>query len=318
MILLIITLYASYFTSDQTIYIIYLFVFLISFLDGWANPASGALLPILVPDDKLTKANSLLSTLSQCVQLGGWAVGRILAAFLHSIGLFWLYALSTIMTALINDSVKTEIPTDSSNSSNKILTMLEGWNIIVKNKTLLTIHLLIFCESIANTVWISAILYPFVQQRLDIGTDWRGYINTALLLGFFIGGIYSLKYSDFLYSRLRAIIILGSFMVFVMTFLFGLNTIPWISLLLIGLYGVFQEIKNISVHTLIQSIVSDRLLAKVYAAENAIIMLTFGISTIVMGIIGDKYNMMLVFLVSSLFLYLSFIIVFVFKNRIVN
>lgn len=144
MILLIITLYASYFMSDQTIHIIYLFVFLISFLDGWANPASGALLPILVPDDKLTKANSLLSTLSQCVQLGGWAVGGILAAFLHSIGLFWLtfwlYALSTIMTALINDLAKTEIPTDSSNSGNKILTMLEGWNIIVKNKTLLTIH----------------------------------------------------------------------------------------------------------------------------------------------------------------------------------
>lgn len=116
----------------------------ICFLDGWANPASGALLPILVPDDKLTKANSLLSTLSQCVQLGGWAVGGILAAFLHSIGLFWLtfwlYALSTIMTALINDLAKTEIPTDSSNSGNKILTMLEGWNIIVKNKTLLTIH----------------------------------------------------------------------------------------------------------------------------------------------------------------------------------
>jgi hypothetical protein len=59
----------------------YLFVFPISFLDGWANPASGALLPILVPDDKLTKANSLLSTLSQCVQLGGWAVGGIFSSF---------------------------------------------------------------------------------------------------------------------------------------------------------------------------------------------------------------------------------------------
>ncbi|WP_374719527.1 hypothetical protein [Parageobacillus toebii] len=102
-----------------------------------------------------------------------------------------------------------------------------------------------------------------------------------------------------------------------MTLLFGLNTIPWVSLLLIGLYGVFQEIKNISVHTLIQSIVSDRLLAKVYAAESAIIMLTFGISTIFMGIIGDKYNIMLVFLVSSLFLCISFIIVFVFRNSIV-
>ncbi len=319
-LLLMITLYTSYFMSDQPVYMIYLLVFCISFLDGWATPASSALLPILVPDDKLTKANSLLSTLNQFVQLGGWAVGGILAAFLHSSGLFWLtfwlYALSTILMAFISDVVKTEISTDSSNS-NKILTMLEGWNIIIKNKALLIIHLLIFCESVANTVWISAILYPFVQQRLSVGINWWGYINTALLSGFLIGGIYSLRYSNFLYNKLRASIILGSFIVCIMTLLFGLNTIPWVSLLVIGLYGAFQEIKNISVHTLIQSVVNDRLLAKVYAAEGAIIMLTFGISTILMGIIADKYNITLVFLVSSLFLCFSFIIVFVFKNMLV-
>ncbi|TDK54749.1 MFS transporter [Bacillus salipaludis] len=319
LILLMITLFNLYLISNQTIYIIYILVFFISFLDGWASPASSALLPILVPTDKLTKANSLLSSLNQFIQLAGWAIGGILAAFLHSVGLFWLtlwlYVLSTIMLALIDDSMEMKDPTQK--NKNKILIMIEGWRIIVKNKTLLTVHLLIFCESIANTVWISAILYPYIQQRLKVGTEWWGYINTSLLLGFLIAGIYGLRYSDFVYNKLRSIIILGSFIVFVTTFLFGLNTVPWVSLILIGLYGSFQEIKNISIHTLIQGIVSDRLLAKVYAAESAIIMLTFGISTVLMGVLGDKYNIIVVYLVSSLFLCISFIIVFVFKDSLV-
>ena len=46
-----------------------------SLLDGWAAPASHAMLPRLVDAAELTKANSFVAIVDQLIQLGGWAVG---------------------------------------------------------------------------------------------------------------------------------------------------------------------------------------------------------------------------------------------------
>lgn len=201
-------------------------------------------------------------------------------------------------------------PNDKKSESNykKISSMVEAWKLIIENKTLRTIHILILLGSIASPVWVSAILYPFILNQLKAGTEWWGYINTCLLIGFFLAGIYGYKKSEILEKKIPFVIILSSFFVFLCTLAFGLNTIPWVSLLIIGIYGIFQELNNIFIHTLIQNIAQDKLLAKVYAAEGALIMITFGISTMIMGMIGEHFNSLVVFLVSSLLLCISFII----------
>ncbi|WP_180232984.1 MFS transporter [Bacillus sp. AFS055030] len=318
LVLLVLTLFTSFYVTDRSIYLIFIIVFAISFLDGWANPASSAIIPRLVSEKELIKANSLLSSLSQFIQLAGWAIGGILVALLHSKGLFCLtfalYVLSTYTIALI----KLENSSDEKNESNnnKISSIVEGWKLIIENKTLRTIHLLIFLSAIASPVWVSAILYPFILNRLNAGTEWWGYINTCLLIGFFLAGIYGYKRSEILEKKISFVIILSSFFIFVCTLAFGLNTIPWVSLIFIAIYGIFQELNNIFIHTLIQNIAQDKILAKVYAAEGALIMITFGISTMVMGVIGEYFSSVAVFLVASFFLCISFTVAFKMKKQL--
>ena len=88
-------------------------------------------------------------------------------------------------------------------------------------------------------------------------------------------------------------------MVFLLTLLFGVNVNPFLALLFIGLYGLFEELRMISIHTVIQSVVREKLLAKVYAVQISFIMLTFAISTLVMGILGQRYSIVVVFMVAS-------------------
>ncbi|MEQ2526347.1 hypothetical protein WMO40_06515 [Bacillaceae bacterium CLA-AA-H227] len=106
-------------------------------------------------------------------------------------------------------------------------------------------------------------------------------------------------------------------MVFLMTLLFGVNINPFLSLLFIGLYGLFEELRMISIHTFIQTLVKEKLLAKVYAVQSSLIMATFGISTLMMGMLGQRYSIVVVFIVASIFLCFSFIYLIISRKHII-
>ncbi|MFJ7932497.1 MFS transporter [Peribacillus sp. NPDC096448] len=311
--LLVLTLYVSLFLSKDTIITIYIIIFFITFLDSFANPASSALIPQLVTEENILKANSLMSSIHQFIQMGGWAGGGILAAFLHSNGLliltFSLYVLSTCLLAFVKfkEKKQSEELEELSVKGSKMTSMFEGWRLIVEDKRLRVLHLTLFFGSIASPVWVSSILYPFIDQRLRVGTVWWGYINTSLLLGLFLAGILAYRQSDFINKNIQNVLLLGGFMVFLMTLLFGINVNPIFSLLLIGMFGLFEELRMISIHTIIQSLVREKLLAKVYAVQSSLIMVTFGISTLMMGILGQQYSIVVVFIVASISLCFSFI-----------
>ena len=126
-----------------SIWPIFILVFAISFLEGWAFPASKALIPRLVSNEELVKANSFLSILNQFVQLGGWACGGILAAVLHGENLVWLtfilYVLSTLVLSCIPDTTevidkkKVTLEKEAISILNSIK---EGWTFIWKSPIL--------------------------------------------------------------------------------------------------------------------------------------------------------------------------------------
>ncbi|MGE8019332.1 MFS transporter [Peribacillus frigoritolerans] len=312
-ILLLLTLYVSILLSKDSIETVYIIIFFITFLDSFANPTSSALIPQLVSEEDLLKANSLMSSIHQFIQMGGWAAGGILAAFLHSNGLlmltFSLYVLSTFLLAFVKvkEKKQSEELEELSVKESKMTSMFEGWRLIAEDKRLRVLHLTLFFGSIASPVWVSSILYPFIDKRLSVGTEWWGYINSSLLLGLFLAGILAYRQSEFINKNIQNVLLLGGFMVFLMTLLFGVNVNPILSLLLICLYGLFEELRMISIHTIIQSLVREKLLAKVYAVQSSLIMATFGISTLMMGILGQRYSIVVVFIVASISLCFSFI-----------
>lgn len=98
------------FHMTLSILVIVSFVFAIAFLDGWAAPASQAMLPRLVPENELVKANSVFSIIYETVNLGGWALGGLLVAFLSGQNVILmtvaLYLLATFLMTKIVDPTK--------------------------------------------------------------------------------------------------------------------------------------------------------------------------------------------------------------------
>lgn len=289
--------------ATPSIWPLLVFIFTIAFLDGWALPATRAMLPRLVEKQEIVKANSFISIVDQTIQLGGWALGGIIVAVIggqHVIWItFFLFVVSSIMMLGIVDQTHFQVK-DEKNKFHHVLQ--EGWRIIWRSPLFRSIHVVLFLEAIANVVWIAAIVYVFVTDVLEKTEAWWGYMNATFFIGLIIGGLICSKFTSTVERHLKKLMILSSFGVSIVTFLFGLNSIAWIALMLSVLVGVIEQVKSITYETYIQKTATAEELPKVYGAQGALISITFGLSSLSMGAIADLFGVRYVFFVAGVLL----------------
>ena len=278
--------------------IILCLVFIISFLDGWATPARNAMLPLIVKESELAKANSFVSVVDQSIQFGGWAAGGILVAATSGFFVIWItfimYVASTIMMAMIEVS-------DTRDKQSRI-PMIGGWVTIWKQPVLRIIHVMILIESIANVVWIAAILYIYVDEALLKSEAWWGYLNASFFIGLIVGGMLVAKFTRVFENYMKEILLLASFVVSVLTFVFGINSVPVVAVLLTVISGLVEQVKSIAMVTLIQQKCPKQKLPEVFSAQSALISITFGLGSLLYGYLAEAVNIQFVFTLSGILL----------------
>lgn len=292
--------------NSPIIWFILMCIFLIAFLDGWAMPAMNAMLPRLVPQIELTKANSFVATLYDSIQLSGWAIGGIIVAFAGSKSVIWLtlilYILSTIMMKMIHDPTAFE---KREKDSSKLDELKEGWQVVWKNPLYRTIHVVITFEAIANVVWVAAILYVFVEEVLHVSEAWWGYLNTAFFIGMIAAGFVSAKWSEVFNRYIRFILIIASSGTALVTLFFGLSTFAWLALILTVLSGFIEQVKGIAMNLYLQNEATTMELPKIYSVQNVIVSVAFGLSTLFFGVITVYFNVQVTFVSASILLIFS-------------
>lgn len=284
--------------------ITFVFVFFISFFDGWATPARNAMLPRLVHRDELVKANSFVSTLDQTVQLGGWASGGILVTLIGGNHVIWvtlsLFVLSTFYMQLLRDDAEQIVNEESVLS--KWESLKEGWRYIWKVPSIRSISFIYVLEYFASAVWIAAILYVYVDEILGKDQAWWGYINATFFLGLVIGGLFAVKFARVVDSHLPYVIIISSFGICIGTFTFGFTSSPLTALFLSVLCGFLEQVKSISLQTSLQRAASVHQLPKIYAAHGALLSLVFAVSSVTFGSITELFSVGTTFFIASILL----------------
>ncbi|GAB0166822.1 MFS transporter [Lysinibacillus sp. CTST325] len=299
--------------TDSNYYLLFLILGMISFLDGCANPIRHTLIPHYVESEQLIQANGIAETVTQIIQAAMWFVGSLLLVILGSQQLIWLvgglFVLSSLLLCLL-ENIDHQTTTESKGKWEQIK---EGWKTLSNTPILRKIAWIDFFETIAGTVWIAAILYVFVNDALNVGEKWWGFINGAFFIGLILGSIFCIKYSLLIEKRLGTFIFAGSLATFIVTILFSLNSIPILALLLSLCIGLFGQIKNIPQQTVIQTSVSKEKLSTVYTSLGAIGTGIFGIGSLLMGILSDLWGIRIVFVISGLLL--AIVCTIVHKNK---
>ncbi|KIY23766.1 MULTISPECIES: MFS transporter [Mesobacillus] len=299
-------------------YLIFLIIGLIALLDGSANPIRQTLITYYVNPSQLMKANGLAETVTQIIQAVMWFIGSLFLIIMSSQQLVWLagglFIGASILLSLLENVSDNRVEA----AKGKFKQITEGWVTLSNTPVLRKIAWLDFFETIAGTVWIAAILLVFVNDALEVGGQWWGFINGAFFIGLILGSVYCIKYSSIIEKKLGTFIFIGSILSSLVTLLFSINSIPIAALLLSLFVGIFGQIKGIPQQTVIQTSVTKEQLSTVYTSLGAIGTGIFGVGSLVMGLLADLLGIRIVFMISGILLAVVSLIVYKSKHLFVR
>ena len=286
----------------------YLFVVVISILDGFAAPVSYAIVPRYATD--LGKANSALSMTGEAVQLVGWGLGGLLFA---TIGLlpttFIILILYIISSFLMLFLPKAEVEVLESETNLEIL--LKGWKLVARDSRLRLFVSANLFEIFSNTIWVSSIILVFVTELLNKTESYWGYSNTAYSIGIIISGLIAFQLSEkFLAAKWESILFsLVAMAIVTLTILFFPNAQMF--LVFSAFVGMLSQLKEVPESVFLQETVEENNLVNVYSVLEVISTLAFSVFVLLMSYITDNFSISISFWLSAICLMIEAILIYI-------
>ena len=288
--------------------VIYLFVVVISILDGFAAPVSYAIVPRYATD--LGKANSSLSMSGEAVQLVGWGLGGLLFA---TIGLlpttFIILILYIISSFLMLFLPKAEVEVLESETNLEIL--LKGWKLVARDSRLRLFVSANLLEIFSNTIWVSSIILVFVTELLNETESYWGYSNTAYSIGIIISGLIAFRLSEkFLAAKWESILFsLVGMAIMTLTILYFPNAQMF--LVFSALVGMLSQLKEVPESVFLQETVEENNLVNVYSVLEVISTLAFSVFVLLMSYIAENFGISISFWLSAICLMIEAILIYI-------
>ena len=288
--------------------VIYLFVVVISILDGFAAPVSYAIVPRYATD--LGKANSALSMTGEAVQLVGWGLGGLLFA---TIGLlpttFIILILYIISSFLMLFLPNAEVEVLESETNLEIL--LKGWKLVARDPRLRLFVSANLFEIFSNTIWVSSIILVFVTELLNETESYWGYSNTAYSIGIIISGLIAFRLSEkFLASKWESILFpLVAMAIVTLTILYFPNAQMF--LVFSALVGMLSQLKEVPESVFLQETVEENNLVNVYSVLEVISTLAFSVFVLLMSYITESFGISISFWLSAICLMIEAILIYI-------
>ena len=286
----------------------YLFVVVISILDGFAAPVSYAIVPRYATD--LGKANSALSMSGEAVQLVGWGLGGLLFA---TIGLlpttFIILILYIISSFLMLFLPNAEVEVLESETNLEIL--LKGWKLVARDPRLRLFVSANLFEIFSNTIWVSSIILVFVTELLNETESYWGYSNTAYSIGIIISGLIAFRLSEkFLAAKWESILFpLVAMAIVTLTILYFPNAQMF--LIFSALVGMLSQLKEVPESVFLQETVEENHLVNVYSVLEVISTLAFSVFVLLMSYITESFGISISFWLSAICLMIEAILIYI-------
>lgn len=237
------------------------------------TPAEGALLPDLVPREKLPAANSLNQLSIQVSMISGQGVGGFLYTIVGASFLFLIdgvsYLIAAVCALLIPPDTRAARPADASGARpfrQFLNETADGFRYVWAQKGQRDF---LFAVSILNFLAMPGfVLFPFyVERYLGAGPKWYGFLSAGLSVGMVVGflGAGALRLS----GQARAKGILSALLlypVFLGSLAIWRQPVPALVAVILG--GATAGFVNVYLMTLIQTSTPEALRGRVMAFLN--------------------------------------------------
>jgi MFS family permease len=243
-----------------------IFVFAVLFMAGVAKaigwPARTALVPSLVPLPIFPNAIAWNTTAFETAAMAGPALGGILVAWNHTVP-FFVTAMCGVVFVITTLLIRKR-PAPSRREPATLKSLGAGIQFVVDNQIILAIITLdLFAVLLGGATYILPI---FATKILAVGARGFGWLRAspalgAILCALVLAHLPPLKRAG--RSLLLAVTGFGVAMI-----IFGLSRNFWLSMAMLFLTGIFDNISVFVRHTLVQSLTPDSMRGRVSAVNN--------------------------------------------------
>lgn len=275
---------------------------------GLQNPAVGAMVPQIVPQDRLVRVNAINSSVQSFVTLVSPAVSGALLTFATIEYIFFIDVITAAIAVFIL-AFFLRIPPHAKAAEKQSVSyfhdLLEGWRYITGHKFILFSCLF----NIAYFILIApaAFLTP-LQVAISFGDDvWRlSAIEMAFSLGMMAGGAIIAAWGGFK-NKLHTMV-LANLMIGFGTFALGVIHIFAIYLALMTLIGISMPIFNTPFTSLIQQKVAEDYLGRVFGVFGMLVSVMMPLGMLIFGPLAEFVRIELMLVATGLLIVvLSFI-----------
>lgn len=301
--------------SIQSIWLFYIASVILSICGAIFVPASNAIIPVIVREEHLNKANSMNSSVQSITNILGLVAGGILYSLIGIGGIFIFNAISYIGSGILEmfitiSAIANKNTSFENNKKHALRELIEGYKYIKSQKGF---YILMWFATIINFVMVplEAVFIPYIfNQILKTNTQNYSYVGAANAIGLLIGAFIMsvLPQQDRINKMLKigmASFSILSFLIFISMHLYTAGIVTPVFLIasliiIFGLFGLSGAIINIPISTLMQKMIPNEMLGRVTALITTLVMIAMPLGMMVGGVVTDAFPMKMLLLVTSL------------------
>lgn len=227
---------------------------------GW--PARSALVPSLVPTEIFANAIAWNTTGFEIAATSGPALGGLILVWSHTAAYFVAACGGLVFIAMIFPIRTRRAPARLEPATFK--SVAAGVRYVIDTQIILAVITLdLFAVLLGGATYILPI---FAENILHVGASGFGWLRASPALGALLGAILMAHLPPMKHAGralLLAVIGFGA-----ATIVFGLSTSFWLSMAMLFLTGVFDNVSVLVRHTLVQVLTPDSMRGRVSAVNN--------------------------------------------------
>lgn len=261
-----------------------------------------SLVPSIVEQNQLLQTNSVRVLTNRFINMVGPAVAGILLLFSYKANLIIIMLLYVILLFLL---LKMKIPNSNEikkETKKSVITEFhQGWKYLFNTKSIYKFTVVILFVNI-STASSNAVLIFYALDVLNLKSSIIGIIFSGTAIGGILAAIRSSKIKN--KFKQNNVIYVSIIIILISQLLLYLSE-NWLHLFLaMFLIGFSTTLLNIYYATIIQEQTPSNLLGRVSSLTDTVVLIATPISFITAGILGESYNVNLVFLISAFMLFL--------------
>lgn len=267
------------------------------------HPAAQAIVPALVQPHQLVAANSLLIGTAQATLAAGFLLGSLLVLSLP----LGVMVLINLVTFLVSAALTLGLRPASSRATALSLTpptplpraVRDGIGYLRHHDVARPLVVMEFLEHIPHGIWSSAILLAFAGQALGGGTPAWGIMTAAYFSGQLIGAFIAALGAQSV-ARRPGWMIIGSAAAFgSLTLVFALSPNLAFAASVALLFGLPAAIRDVAQNALLQSMVAEDMLGRVYALRTMATSLMYMLAGLSLAWLADLMAIRAIYLMGG-------------------